>query len=112
LIQILGPVTTFSGVILSIWGTYLLTRWYHPFKLRGFLQFIFQVTGMFIVGRKVEAIHRTEVATKLGRVNREKRAVSLIGLYLIFVGFIFQGIGAFCWGVDTIWGFLVRSCPA
>ncbi len=99
-------------MVLSVCGTYLLTRWYHPFKLFNFLLFIIQVTGLFIVGRTDEAIRRTEAATKIGRVNKERRAVSLIGLYMIFVGFILQAVGALCWGVDAVWGILEKGHAA
>lgn len=105
-VQVLGPATTLIGVLLSVSGTYLLTRWYHPFKLKGFLGIVFRVTWLFITGQRDSAIQITRTATKLGRLNREKRAESLIGLYLIFVGFLFQAVGALLWGADTVWSLL------
>jgi len=109
LIQILGPVTTFIGVAISIWGTYLLTRWYHTFRPKDFLQVVFSAAFLVLTGRKEKALRFTRTTAKFGRLNREKRAESLIGIYLLFVGFILQAIGAFCWGTDAIWSLVSSS---
>jgi hypothetical protein len=105
-IQFLGPVTTLIGVALSIWGTYLLTKFYHTFKLLEFLASVCMIAFLFIVGKRQKARQLVLVATKFGKLNSEERAVSLIGICLIFVGFVFQAIGAFCWGIDSVWGII------
>jgi hypothetical protein len=94
------------GVLLSVWGTYLLTRWYHPFRFWGFLGSVLQVTGLFVTGRRERATSILRAAAKFGRLNEEERAESLIGLCLIFVGFLLQAMGALCWGADVVWGLL------
>jgi hypothetical protein len=33
-------------------------------------------------------------------INKESRTESLVGIYLVFVGFILQGAGALFWAVD------------
>jgi hypothetical protein len=108
LIQVLGPVTTLVGVLLSVWGTYLLTRWYHPFGFLDFIKSVFQVTALFIARRRRRAIDVTRAAARFGDLNEENRAESLIGLCFIFVGFVLQAVGAVCWGIDTLWGLLQK----
>jgi hypothetical protein len=110
--QILGPATTLIGVLLSIWGTYLLTHWYHPFEFLDFLKSVLQVTTMYMFGRRDRAMKIVRAATKFGGLNEEKRYESLVGLCFIFVGFVLQAVGALCWGVDTIWGLMEKApCP-
>jgi len=110
-IQILGPAVTLAGVLLSIWGTFLLTRWYHPFDFRNFVKAAVHVTLLYIRGRSKEANEYIEAATKIGHLNEERRARSMAGLLVIFAGFLLQAIGAVCWGADMAWGILEKKPP-
>ena len=111
IIQLAGPAITIIGILLSIYGTYSLTSWYHPLKLGGFLFAVFKGTGWVLIGEKAKALQVTKAAMRLG-AKHERRARSLIGIYFIFVGFVLQAVGAFCWGADMLWGILKPGCAA
>ena len=105
-IQLLGPALTILGVLLSSWGTYRLTRWYHPFTAGGFWTTIGRVVILSFRGEILKLLKEAEIATIFASSNPEAKAESLLGVYYIFLGFILQLIGACFWGVDALWGIL------
>jgi hypothetical protein len=110
-IQLIGPAITLFGIALSIWGTFLLTRWYHIFgHPKKFAKAVSIITFLVLTNRMKEATQFIEVATEYGKkLNEEHRAQSMVGLCLIFVGFVVQAVGALCWEADMIWG-IVTHC--
>lgn len=122
--SIAGPLVTLAGVIVSVIGTYLLTKWYHPYTEGGFFKHIQEAPFLAMIllqkparnipgeGPQIEA-PQTEKARKrlakldriadLAKVNDERRSVSLVGIDLIFIGFVLQGIGAVSSLIDVIW---------
>jgi hypothetical protein len=109
IIQVSGPAITLVGIFLSIWGTFLLTRWYHTFDLPDFLKCGVQVTIFVITGQSQRAFDLIRAVTKFGRLNKERRPRSLAGLFMIFAGFVLQALGAVFWGVDMVWGILEKT---
>jgi hypothetical protein len=103
-VHLTAPAATLIGVILSAWGTYRLTLYYHAFRRRrmDFWSSIARVCyylSRFQVSRVKKYI---SIVAQIGRNREENRIDSLVGLYLLFVGFIFQGIGAMCWMIDSL----------
>jgi hypothetical protein len=103
LLQILGPTMTIVGLIISAWGSFLLTRWYHSFSFIDFLRMVARVSLFYASGRARTAELEAETMTNLTE-KHEERPKSLIGIYFIFSGFLVQAVGALCWGADVVWG--------
>ena len=84
----------------------MMARTYHPFEFPEFAKL-----GLWIVLKLLSqgpgaVTKSTEVAAKLGRVNAGCYGYSLLGLYLVFLGFCFQLLGA------TITSFAGQPRPA
>lgn len=121
-----GPIVALLGVGSSVWGTYLLTKWYHPFSETGFMEHLKDspFLAMALLERKQKriggetsqsearpsagerALQELEAVVELGAINLEKRAVSLVGIDLIFIGFVLQAIGATLSLADVVWSHL------
>lgn len=86
-----------------MWGTYLLTRWYHLFSATGFWSAIWRIIVLSAKLDMASFIREAEIATKLGSVHPEAKAESLVGVYYIFLGFVLQLGGARFWGADALW---------
>jgi hypothetical protein len=123
---IAGPLVTLIGVVLSVWGTFLFTEFWHPFTGEDFfvhlkdspilamtlLRQVLRENREPIRGdasanplppdegeRKLEEL---KVTAQLA-VNEEKRYASLVGLDMVFVGFALQAIGAISSLADIAW---------
>jgi len=107
-----GAVAGLIGLLWSVWGTYLLTKSYHPFTKQAFSDFIQEAPYLAMVllklpsqrsnqeKGKLELLERAAVAA---RANDENRAISLLGIGLIFIGFLFQTLSAALITADTLW---------
>jgi hypothetical protein len=111
-LEIGAAVLSLVGVIIGVWGTYLLTKFTHPL---GFWAFTVGVIQMF--GRKLggqgeynKRVHDTAVI--LSRMRPEDKAESLHGLHWIFFGFILQTLGAVMAAVDAMWVNSVRDAAS
>jgi hypothetical protein len=121
ILSIGGPFVTLAGVAVSVIGTYLLTKWYHPYTEEGFVTHLYDapLLAMLILektppsipgeGNQSERREHKRVLQKLNKiaelaeVNKERRSVSLVGIDLIFIGFVLQGIGASFSLIDVAW---------
>jgi hypothetical protein len=109
-IQLVGPLLTLIGCGLSIYGTFLVARSYHPFRAKQFWITILKTLGMTVTFRVHKAIEFIRLAAEIA-TNKEDRAVSLVGYFLIFWGFFFQSLGAIFWGIDVLMGLAARVHP-
>lgn len=119
-----GPLITMIGVFVSVMGTYLMTKWYHPYTGQSFVDHIVEspMLAMVLFQKKRENIpgeepqpesaaettakkllDKIERIAKLAETNKERRAVTLVGIDMVFIGFILQALGAVSSLVDVVW---------
>jgi hypothetical protein len=119
-----GPLITLVGVVVSVLGTYLLTKWYHPYTEHGFADHLLEspFLAMLILQKKSlpisgeisqtpspgevraeKLLKRLDGVAKAAEYNKERRSVSLVGIDLLFIGFVLQGVGAVSSLVDVVW---------
>ncbi len=103
------------GVAASVWGTYLMTIFLHPFDLKGFRKFIADSPeyAMAILEEQrsrtsaraasAAALKNLKTIAKLAEVNPERRDISLVGVGLLFLGFALQGVGVLFTLIDLAW---------
>jgi hypothetical protein len=88
-----GFIVTAVGGILGMFGALKQANGYYPFKTLQLLKHIFVVVGTYFF-RKEEALTQIRNAAELAKKRPEDKEVSLVGIYFIFVGFLFQMAGA------------------
>ena len=91
---LLGFLISSCGSILGIAGALMMARSYHAFSFLGFIKYSFLVTLKLFSGRREEVVESNEIAAYLGTINEAKRGYSLMGLYLVFLGFCMQLAGS------------------
>jgi hypothetical protein len=104
---------TMLGIAASVWGTYLMTMSLHPFDLDGFKDFILDSPRFAmalieqqrarVAGRSpatARALKDLQTVSKLAEINPERRDISLVGVGLLFIGFVLQAVGLACSIVD------------
>src|SRR5216684_517088 len=90
-----AAILTLLGVIVGVYGTFLMTMQYHPFDRRGwgvaknFLRVMVRL-GTF---RWKSAKVLITKAARFGEVNDEDRALSLTGIYVLSFSFLLQVAG-------------------
>lgn len=89
----LGYLLAAAGAILGMAGVFMMARSYHPFSWVDFARQVTRIVWKLIVRDRSEAIRTIALASKLGELNREDRTYSLLGLYLVFLGFCLQLLG-------------------
>lgn len=90
----LGYFFSILGATLGIVGALMMARSYHPFSLPGFAKRGIRIVWVLVRRGRGEVVRSAEIASRLGKVNDERRAYSLLGLYLVFLGFCVQLLGA------------------
>ncbi len=108
-----SALVTMLGIAASVWGTYLMTMSLHPFDLDGFRDFIVdspRFAMALIDERRARLAGRRSVTektlkdlktiAKLAEVNPERRDISLVGVGLLFIGFVLQAVGFACSIID------------
>jgi hypothetical protein len=119
-----GPVIALFGLVMSMWGTFLLTREYHPLGGKDFFRELADSPMAFLAiltagkGRNIpgdadardpkpnpadQALDELKKTVQLAEVRPEKRYLSLVGILMIFWGFLLQGLGTLASVVDIIW---------
>ena len=85
----------FAGVVLGMVGTYLMTSAYHSF-LRGELILNFLDILLRVLTFRFRSAWRLikAVVTSGEKLGREQRELSLAGIYVLFVSFSCQAVGA------------------
>jgi len=85
---------TLAGVLVGIVATYLMTTAYHPFGGGGVLKNWFRCMGMFITFQWKSAVELIGDVASFGELNKEDRAKSLLGIYILGFSFALQTVGA------------------
>lgn len=101
IVRFAGPLVTLLGVGLGMYGTFLVSRFYHSFRPKIFWITVFKTLWHFLTFRKSKAVNFIEIAVKVSLDNKEDKPTTLLGYYLIFWGFAFQGLGALLWEIDS-----------
>src|SRR5579872_1362199 len=107
-----SALVTMLGIAAS-GGTYLMTMSLHPFDVNGFKNFIINSPQFAmalleeqrarIAGRSPateRVLKDLQTVSKLAEINRERRDISLVGVGLLFIGFVLQAVGVACSIVD------------
>ena len=93
MIAVIGFFLAATGATLGMVGAFMMARSYHPFSLVDFARQANRILWKLILWNRSEAIRTITLASKLGKLNREDRTYSLLGLYLVFLGFCMQLLG-------------------
>lgn len=96
-----APFCTLIGVLVSTWGSYYLLLYYHPFKAANFWKSIRRFCLLSSTLRIQQLKQEIKVEAQLAARKAEDRTDSLTGVYLLFLGFIFQAFGAVFWCIDA-----------
>lgn len=91
---LLGFLVSSIGSVLGVAGVLMMARSYHSFSLSGFIKYSFRVTLKLISARRKEVVESNEIVAYLGSINEDRRGYSLMGLYLVFLGFCMQFLGS------------------
>ena len=104
-----SALLTMLGIAASVWGAYLMTMSLHPFDLDGFKDFILDSPRFAmalieqqrarVAGRSpatARALKDLQTVSKLAEINPERRDISLVGVGLLFIGFVLQAVGIAC----------------
>ena len=103
LIRVGAPAITLVGVVFGVMGTLLICKPYHPFSMTGLARHVFlTLVPMVVKGRIADAYALMQTTSKLSAINEEDKVKSLFGIYLAFVGFVFQSFGAVLWAIDSL----------
>ena len=94
MLQSLGFLLSIAGATLGIVGALMMARSYHPFSLRGFAKRGFRILWKLVHEGRDTVVRSAEITSRLGAINNENRGYSLLGLYLVFLGFCLQLLGA------------------
>ena len=103
-VRVGAPVATGVGVILGVMGTFLICKPYHPFTVWGLVKHIVSLIPYAIRKGPSQASGLVRTASVLSAINEEDRAKSLVGVYLVFLGFVMQAFGALLWTIDASLG--------
>ncbi|HZE82385.1 MAG TPA: hypothetical protein VE604_15905 [Candidatus Polarisedimenticolia bacterium] len=100
-IKLGAAVFLLAGVAVAVYGTYLMTTAYHPFKtfdlIKNVIRTFFRLSTFR--WRKAKALI-TDVSNL--EVNKEDRAKSLMGVYFLFLSFVLQTVGAVLAVLDVV----------
>jgi hypothetical protein len=91
-----AAILTLLGVLTGVYGTYLMTTAYHPFDSAGWgvTKNFIRVMWRFATLRWKAAKTLIQKAAFYGEMNKEDRALSLAGIYMLSFSFLLQTIGA------------------
>jgi hypothetical protein len=95
-----GPLLALIGTIISVGGTYLMTRLYHPFGGLNFLRSLLRIIWLLITRQRKTLANMMEGAPQFASI--ENRARSLAGVYILFVGLFIQAVGGALTIVDVL----------
>jgi hypothetical protein len=107
--EIGAAILLLVGGIIGAYGSYLVTKWYHPFRGEGFLVSVAEVVWKVVTGRRREAVEKMEFTAELAEgLNPDDKKTSVAGVYLIFIGVALQAFGAMLATADAV---IQNLCP-
>jgi hypothetical protein len=101
-IEVGGALFTLIGVVIGVYGTFLMTKFYHPYSFSGFIKSLVNMLGRAITGQQRRNELHVDIAAEFGKLNQEKKGETLSGANWLFVGFFFQTVGAVLAFIDFL----------
>ncbi len=103
LIKICAAGLLLLGVLVAVYGTYLMTLAYHPFKTKlDLVKNILRVSWLFATFRFRAAHELVDTVEQFAEVNPEDRTKSLRGIYFLFLSFVLQTAGSILAVIDVL----------
>jgi hypothetical protein len=101
-IEIGGALLMLIGVLIGVYGTFLMTKFYHPYGPLGFAVSLTRMLGRTLTGQQKKNEIHADVAAAFADLTPEKKGESLSGASWLFIGFFFQTIGAILTLIDIV----------
>jgi len=101
-VKIGAAVFLLIGVVVAVYGTYLMTTAYHPFKKLDLVRNMLRVSFRLVTIQWRAADDLIKDVASVALANPEDRPTSLRGVYFLFVSFLFQTVGAILAVVDVL----------
>jgi hypothetical protein len=95
-----AAILTLAGVFVGVYGTYKMTKYYHPYSWLEFAKSIRTAMWRDLTGQSESADRQNRVASRLA--GSEDKAISLRGVEWVFVGFVIQTLGAILALIDVL----------
>ncbi len=111
-LEVSGAVFTLLGGLIGAYGTYFVTKWYHPFQGLDFMGSLIAIAARLFLGRKRAAIAEIQAEATFGELNKEQKAESLFGAYLVLIGFAVQSAGALLLVAVAVWSAVEKAHAA
>src|ERR1700719_4536877 len=93
-LEVGGALLTLVGVVIGVYGTFLMTKFYHPYAPVGFVVSMVRMLGRILIGQAKRNQEHSDVAAVFAELTPEKKGESLSGAHWLFIGFFLQTIGA------------------
>jgi hypothetical protein len=93
-LEVGGAIFTLAGVLVGVYGTFVMTKFYHPYGPIGFVVSMIRMLGRLIIGQGKKNQEHSDVAAAFAELTPEKKGESLTGAHWLFIGFFLQTIGA------------------
>jgi hypothetical protein len=104
----ISAVLLVFGLLLGLAGTYLMTSAYHPFSQLELFGNFLQVLWRFSTFQWPSARRVVRAVARAGeKLNQENKALSLMGIYFLFLSFVVQLISA----AFAIWDLCHKTTP-
>jgi hypothetical protein len=100
-LEIGGALLTLAGVVLGVYGTFLMTKFIHPYGPIGFFVSMLRMIGRSLIGRRDRNKEHAEVAAAFAELIDEKKGEILSGTQWVFFGFFLQTMGAVLIAIDA-----------
>ena len=103
LVSLGAPGFSALGIIVSAYGTYLITRFFHAMPKWDFAKSAMYIAWLYITRRSVEVKKLVGSVAKFGKeFGSEDKQETLAGLYVVFAGLVLQGVGDVLWVLDAV----------
>lgn len=86
---------------MAAYGTFLITKSWHPLGVRALLRAMLRITAKLLSGNaELASDEEVLLISTVGKRRKERRAEMIVGLYLTFFGFATEAIGSVLWATD------------
>jgi hypothetical protein len=92
--NLIAFAATVVGSGIGMFGALMQANAYYPFRITQFASHISRVFVKWLTEGKEAAFRQVHTSAKLGEARGERRDKSLVGLYLVFCGFLLNLVGA------------------